>query len=94
MRVDPSVSWGDIAMTTGLVFSGILAFASVSQGVSLNTASIKVIDRDVQLLAQEHRARLSQEKADREQMRQEMREDLRAISEKLDLLMQQRANDE
>jgi Skp family chaperone for outer membrane proteins len=88
MRVDPSVSWGDIAMTTGLVFSGILAFASVSQGVSLNAASIKVIDRDVQLLAQEHRARLSQEKADREQLRLEMREDLRAISEKLDQLMQ------
>ena len=88
MRVDPSVSWGDIAMTTGLVFSGILAFASVSQGVSLNAASIKVIDRDVQLLAQEHRARLSQEKADREQLRLEMREDLRAISDKLDQLMQ------
>lgn len=88
MRVDPSVSWGDIAMTTGLVFSGILAFASVSEGVSLNAASIKVIDRDVQLLAQEHRARLSQEKADREQLRLEMREDLRAISDKLDQLMQ------
>lgn len=94
MRVDPSVSWGDIAMTTGLVFSGILAFASVSEGVSLNAASIRVVDRDVQQLAQEHRQRLSEEKADREQMRQEMREDLRAISEKLDLLMQQRANDE
>lgn len=93
MRVDPSVSWGDIAMTTGLVFSGILAFASVSEGVSLNAASIKVVDRDVQQLAAEHRQRLSEEKADREQMRQEMREDLRAISEKLDLLMQ-KSNDE
>jgi Skp family chaperone for outer membrane proteins len=93
MRVDPSVSWGDIAMTTGLVFSGIIAFASVSEGVSLNAASIEVVERDVQQLAQEHRDRLSQEKADRERLRQEMREDLRAISEKLDLLMQ-RSNGE
>ena len=88
MRVDPSVSWGDIAMTTGLVFSGILAFASVSEGVSLNAASIRVVDRDVQQLAQQHRDRLAEEKSDREQLRLEMREDLRAISDKLDQLMQ------
>ena len=93
MRVDYSISWGEIVMTAGLVFSGIIAFASVSEGVALNAASIDVVDRDVQQLAQEHRDRLQEEKADREQMRQEMREDLRAISEKLDQLMQRSGDD-
>lgn len=88
MRLDPSISWGDIAMTAGLVFSGVVAFTSVSEGVTLNTASIRVVERDVQQLAESHREQLQEEKADREQLRQEMREDLRAISEKLDQLMQ------
>ena len=92
MRLDPSISWGDIAMTAGLVFSGIVAFTSVSEGVTLNTASIRVVERDVQQLAASHREQLQEEKADREQLRKEMREDLRAISEKLDQLMQ-RSND-
>ena len=93
MRVDPSISWGDIAMTSGLIFSGIIAFTSVSEGVALNSQSIRVVDRDVQQLAQEHRDRLRQESADREQLRLEMREDLRAISDKLDQLMQRSGDD-
>jgi Skp family chaperone for outer membrane proteins len=86
--VDPSISWGDIVMTAGLVFSGVIAFTAVSEGVALNAVAINVVERDVATLTVEHHQRLQQERADRETLRQEMREDLRAISDKLDRLIE------
>ncbi len=75
-------------MTTGLVISGVIAFGQVSEGVTLNASAIEVIDGDIRQLAQDHRNRLQLERADRERMRLEMREDLRAISEKLDRIIE------
>ncbi|HAL41652.1 MAG TPA: hypothetical protein DCP57_04335 [Gammaproteobacteria bacterium] len=86
--LEPRISWGDVLMTTGLVISGVIAFGQVSEGVTLNASAIEVIDGDIRQLAQDHRNRLQLERADRERMRLEMREDLRAISEKLDRIIE------
>tara|TARA_B100001057_G_scaffold316854_1_gene316979 strand:+ start:3014 stop:3268 length:255 start_codon:yes stop_codon:yes gene_type:complete len=77
-------------MTTGLVISGVIAFGQVSEGVALNANAIEVIDSDIRALTEDHRERLQLERADRELMRTEMREDLRAISEKLDRIIESR----
>tara|TARA_E500000178_G_scaffold330458_1_gene362369 strand:+ start:575 stop:874 length:300 start_codon:yes stop_codon:yes gene_type:complete len=88
--LEPRISWGDVLMTTGLVISGVIAFGAVSEGVALNASAIEVVENDLRQLTQDHRERLQLERADRELMRSEMREDLRAISEKLDRIIESR----
>ena len=88
--LEPRISWGDVLMTTGLVISGVVAFGAVSEGVALNASAIEVVESDIRQLTEDHRERLQLERADREQMRSEMREDLRAISEKLDRIIESR----
>ena len=88
--LEPRISWGDVLMTTGLVISGVIAFGAVSEGVALNANAIEVVESDIHQLTEDHRERLQLERADRDQMRSEMREDLRAISEKLDRIIESR----
>ena len=88
--LEPRISWGDVLMTTGLVISGVIAFGAVAEGVALNASAIEVVESDIRQLTEDHRERLQLERADREQMRSEMREDLRAISEKLDRIIESR----
>ena len=90
LSVDPSLSWGDIVMTASLVVAGLLAFSDVSKGVALNASSIEVVEVDLVALTDVHRERMQQEREDRERMREEMRQDLKAISDKLDRLIENR----
>ena len=90
LSVDPSLSWGDIVMTASLVVAGLLAFSDVSKGVALNASSIEVVEVDLVALTDVHRERMQQEREDRERMREEMRQDLKAISDKLDRLIESR----
>jgi len=90
LSVDPSLSWGDIVMTASLVVAGLLAFSDVSKGVALNASSIEVVEVDLVALTDVHRERMRQEREDRERMREEMRQDLKAISDKLDRLIESR----
>ena len=83
LSVDPSLSWGDIVMTASLVVAGLVAFSEVSKGVALNASSIEVVEVDIVALTEVHRERMQQEREDRERMREEMRQDLKAISDKL-----------
>ena len=88
LSVDPSLSWGDIVMTASLVVAGLVAFSDVSKGVALNASSIEVVEVDLVALTDVHRERMQQEREDRERMREEMRQDLKAISDKLDRLIE------
>ena len=90
LSVDPSLSWGDIVMTASLVVAGLVAFSDVSKGVALNASSIEVVEVDLVALTDVHRERMQQEREDRERMREEMRQDLKAISDKLDRLIESR----
>lgn len=90
LSVDPSLSWGDIVMTASLVVAGLVAFSEVSKGVALNASSIEVVEVDIVALTEVHRERMQQEREDRERMREEMRQDLKAISDKLDRLIENR----
>ena len=90
LSVDPSLSWGDIVMTASLVVAGLVAFSDVSKGVALNASSIEVVEVDLVALTDVHRERMQQEREDRERMREEMRQDLKAISDKLDRLIENR----
>ncbi|MAG09813.1 MAG: hypothetical protein CL494_05315 [Actinobacteria bacterium] len=90
LSVDPSLSWGDIVMTATLVIAGLVAFSEVSKSVALNTSSIEVVEIDMVALTEVSRERMKQERADRERMREEMRQDLKAISDKLDRLIESR----
>ena len=75
-------------MTASLVVAGLVAFSDVSKGVALNASSIEVVEVDLVALTDVHRERMQQEREDRERMREEMRQDLKAISDKLDRLIE------
>ena len=62
----------------------------MSKGVALNASSIEVVEVDIVALTEVHRERMQQEREDRERMREEMRQDLKAISDKLDRLIESR----
>lgn len=88
LNLEPSLSWGDIVMTAGLIASGFMAFTAVSEGVAKNATAIEFVEEDIAQLTEDHAARLQQERNDRELMRREMREDLLLINQKLDRLIE------
>ena len=49
-----------------------------------------IVEVDLVALTDVHRERMQQEREDRERMREEMRQDLKAISDKLDRLIESR----
>jgi len=88
LQIDPSISWGDIVLGTGLVVSGILAFTDVSAKTTLNSVSIDHLESNVNQLESTHREHLAQERLERQLMREEVREDLSVISAKLDRMLE------
>jgi len=88
MLIEPTISWGDIAMCAGLSITGILAFTDVSESVAMNRITIEHVQAAYNTLDANHREHLEQERAERQLMRQELREDLRAIATKLDRLIE------
>jgi hypothetical protein len=88
LQIDPSISWGDIVLGTGLVVSGILAFTDVSAKTTLNSVSIEHLESNVNQLESTHREHLAQERLERQLMREEVREDLSVISAKLDRMLE------
>lgn len=88
MQLEPSISWGDLCVATGLMITGVLAFTDVSNGVAVNEMRLQHVSSDLNMLNEEFREHLTQERADRQLMREEVREDLALIMAKIDRLIE------
>lgn len=88
MILEPTISWGDISIATGLLITGVLAFTDVSEGVTLNEIRVAHFRADLNTLESEYNEHLTQERAERQLMREEVRGDLQRINEKLDKLIE------
>ena len=88
MILEPTISWGDISIATGLLITGVLAFTDVSEGVTLNEIRVAHFRADLTTLEAEYNEHLTQERAERQLMREEVRGDLQRINEKLDKLIE------
>ena len=88
MKIEPTISWGDVSIATGMLIAGLLAFTDVSKGVTLNEVAVEHFRADLTTLNTEYREHLSQERQERQLMRDEVRTDLQIISTKLDKLIE------
>jgi hypothetical protein len=88
MKLDPSVSWGDIAMGVGLLFTGVVAFTDVSERVALNETETRHVSATVQVVDRKLAIHAEQEERLREASRSEIRQELRDINGKLDKLIE------
>lgn len=86
--LEPTISWGDLSIATGLLITGVLAFTDVSEGVTLNEIRVAHFRADLLTLESEYNEHLTQERAERQLMREEVRGDLQRINEKLDKLIE------
>jgi hypothetical protein len=88
MKIDPTISWGDIGMGIGLLFTGILAFTGLSEQVALQEeriSSTAQATRATYEALETHKA----ESASRDlAIRAELRAELRDINNKLDRLVE------
>lgn len=87
-RFDPSLSWGDLAVALSLALSGILAFAQLSNRVSV--VEVKLVE--TQGRVQQVSGELNSHKIDSQNsnvlIRQEVRDSLREVNTKLDRLIE------
>ena len=88
MNIEPTISWGDVSIATGMLIAGLLAFTDVSKGVTLNEVAVEHFRADLTTLSAEYREHLSQERQERQLMRDEVRSDLQIIGTKLDKLIE------
>lgn len=88
MRIDPTISWGDIGMGIGLLFTGILAFTGLSEQVALQEERIVTAAAHVRSVSESLEAH-KVECASRDlAIRAELRAELRDINNKLDRLVE------
>lgn len=87
-KMDPSLSWGDVAMTVGLLVSGVLAFAALETEISLNKERIANIGASTTAVQSELQRHVEAEREAREALRQELRMELKEINSKLDKLIE------
>lgn len=97
--LDRSVSIGDIGMGVSLVMVGVLAFTDLRQEVAVVATEAKkeaaLVARDVQHarqanqeLSEKFYLHIEHEKVDRKEMRDEIKRDMKSISDKLDRLIE------
>ena len=77
MKIEPTISWGDVSIATGMLIAG-----------TLNEVAVEHFRADLTTLNSDYREHLSQERQERQLMRDEVRTDLQIISNKLDKLIE------
>lgn len=88
MKIDPTISWGDIGMGIGLLFTGILAFTGLSEQVALQEERIQSTAQHTKATYEALEAH-KMESASRDlAIRAELRAELRDINNKLDRLVE------
>ena len=91
-RFDPSLSWGDLAVALSLALSGILAFAQLSNRVSV--AEVKIVQTEAQAVkvGNDLNAHKTESVSSDLQIRAEFRDQVREINSKLDRLIERELN--
>ena len=88
MRIDPTISWGDIGMGIGLLFTGILAFTGLSEQVALQEERIVATAAHVRSVSESLEAHKAESASRDLAIRAELRAELRDINNKLDRLVE------
>lgn len=87
LRFDASISWGDLITGVTLLVTGLFAFSTLQTRVSLNEERISVAGQRINVAHNELVSHITDEQERRDQMRIEIKEDLKTINEKLDALI-------
>ena len=88
MRIDPTISWGDIGMGIGLLFTGILAFTGLSEQVALQEERILSTAQHTKATYEALEAHKTESASRDLAIRAELRAELRDINSKLDRLVE------
>ena len=88
MRIDPTISWGDIGMGIGLLFTGILAFTGLSEQVALQEERILSTAQHTKATHEALEAHKVESASRDLAIRAELRAELRDINSKLDRLVE------
>ena len=87
-KLDPTISWGDIGMGIGLMFTGILAFTGLSEQVALQNERITAkASYSKQVNDNLERYKVESYAADTA-IKTELKTELRDINQKLDRLVE------
>ena len=88
MKIDPTISWGDIGMGIGLLFTGILAFTGLSEQVALQEERISSTAQATRATHEALETHKAESAARDLAIRAELRTELRDINNKLDRLVE------
>ena len=88
MKIDPTISWGDIGMGIGLLFTGILAFTGLSEQVALQEERISSTAQATRATYEALETHKAESAAHDLAIRAELRAELRDINNKLDRLVE------
>ena len=88
MKIDPTISWGDIGMGIGLLFTGILAFTGLSEQVALQEERISSTAQATRATYEALETHKAESAARDLTIRAELRTELRDINHKLDRLVE------
>lgn len=88
LKLDPTLSWGDVLMAIGLITTGVLAFAALDTDISISRERISHISAGTNAVHEELQRHIVDERDAREAIREELRRDLKDINAKLDMLIE------
>lgn len=87
-RFDPSISWGDVGMALALLLSGLIAFFSVTERVTVAETNIGRNVKALEYVAEDLRTYKVESLQAQSAMRGEIREELKSINDKLDRMIE------
>lgn len=94
IRLDPSISWGDIGMGIGLLITGILAFTSLGERVTVIERDVQHVSAAVLTADTSFRQHVGESISRDQQIRIEVRQELRDLNQKIDRLIERVPNGE
>jgi hypothetical protein len=87
-RLDNSISWGDLGMAISLLIAGVVAIAEIDGRVSMQNERINHVATGTNSLHSEFMKHTDAERQAREDVRMELRAELKDINLKLDKLIE------
>ena len=87
-RLDNSISWGDIGMAVSLLIAGVMAVAALDARVTVQNERINHVATGTSSMHLEFLKHADQERMAREDVRTELRNELKDINLKLDKLIE------
>lgn len=87
-RFDSSLSWGDVGMALALLLSGLIAFFSVTERVTVAESNITRNVKGLDYVSDDLKMHKVESVQSHAAMRGEIREELKSINEKLDRMIE------